>query len=138
MTKYKKLIDYNIYKSIYDTVYDDDKSEYNWEFVFDSIQRKEFRLYSISENDVTVGVCGFSKISGSVTIYELMVKKDQHKRGYGRKILSYTLSQIKRLPDPPMIVMAFTNAKDFFEKNNFNIIDYDEELVDKYIMMIEI
>ena len=136
MIKYKKLTDYNIYKSIYDTVYLDGKSESSWGILSGAIKRKDFRLYCLLENDIAIGTCGFSNILVGVTIYELMVRKDYQNRGYGTKILNYTLSQVKRLSDPPQLVMAFTNAEHFFEKNEFEIIDHDEDLVDKYIMMI--
>ena len=136
MIRYKKLTEYNVYKSIYDSVYEDGKSEYNWDFVSEAIKRKEFRLYSILEDGEAIGTCGFSNILDGITIYELMVKKEHQGKGYGKKILNYTITQIKSLSKPPHLIMAFTNAKHFFELNDFSEIDYNEESIDKYEMML--
>jgi hypothetical protein len=135
MIKYKKLTDYSIYKSIYDTVYDDDKSLGYWEYFYPALLDGDFKLYSILENDMTIATCGFLKDGEDVTIYELMCRKDYQEEGFGTKILSYTLSQIRRLKNKSKIVLAYTNEYKFFEHNDFDIMDYDEKMIDKYTMI---
>ena len=135
MIRYKKLNDYSKYKIIYDSVYDDGKSLYNWNVIKPALLNKSFKLYSILEDDMIIGTCGFSgKDHNDVTIYELMIHEDYQGMGYGSRVLNYTLSQIKRLKSRPELILAYTNELDFFESNEFYILERNDSAIEKYTM----
>jgi len=129
-TKAKKIFDKSFSN---DVVYEKNPAgfEHQWYFI-----NKYGKLYGIFENDKLMGICAWVypvDFDNYISVIDLCVDPNERNKSYGKRILKYTLSQIKKSKFRYIDIMIDTDLKDFFEKNNFKILfDHGEEHDENY------
>lgn len=80
------------------------------------------RFYVVEENNTIIGCGGFGDKdnTGAISLAWGLVHKDFHKKGFGEKLLSHRLEQIKKyFPGVPVVLDTTQYSYGFFEKYGF-------------------
>jgi GNAT superfamily N-acetyltransferase len=122
-------------KKIFDISFTNEKNSqsfsHQWFFIY-----KYGKLYGIFDGDKLMGICACVypvDFDNYISVIDLCVEPNERNKGYGQKILKYTLSQIKKSKFRYIDIMIDTDLKDFFEKNDFKILfDHGEKHDENY------
>lgn len=124
MLKYRKIKfeDKSECEKIFYQSFPTEKKKFNMYF---SGMIKYFRNYGLYKNDRLIGICSwvFSEKLGDtyITLCNLCVDKEYRKLGYGRRLVNYTLSQIKKSKIKKDVYIT-TNKMRYFKKLKFEVV----------------
>ena len=128
MIHYKKILNNQYYlsaKKIFDKSYTDDKNYAPFSHQWEVVNFYRGNLYGIFNNKKLIGMCAWIyplPFDNYITICDLCIDEKERNKGYGTKILKYTISQIKKTKIDTDINVD-TDLKNFFEQNGFHIVE---------------
>jgi len=95
--------------------------------------------FVLIEKDEVIGCGGYIKENGEIILTWGMIRRDLHKRGYGKALTTFRVKAIReKYPNTPIIINTAQFTKGFYEKQGFRMKAFEKDGfgsgLDKYTM----